>query len=180
MGAVEHARQLGAVTIAITSVPGSLITKTAEISIVPVVGPEVIAGSTRMKAGTALLEIKGPAAAVTPLIAYAGGNRTIFVSTAPTGSAAQSFCNAATAANLTATGTNIQWYAAATGGTPLPGTTPLINGNHYYASQTAGPCESVNRLSMTRPRLAGPLPTPHRDSYSFLPRSSTQWPHTQE
>src|SRR5229473_2887192 len=53
VGAVEHARQLGAFTIALTSAPGSLITKAAEISIVPVVGPEVIAGSTRMKAGTA-------------------------------------------------------------------------------------------------------------------------------
>jgi len=53
VGAVEHARQLGALTIALTSVPGSVITRAAEISIVPVVGPEVIAGSTRMKAGTA-------------------------------------------------------------------------------------------------------------------------------
>ncbi len=53
VGAVEHARQLGAFTVALTSVPGSVITKAAEISIVPIVGPEVIAGSTRLKAGTA-------------------------------------------------------------------------------------------------------------------------------
>jgi N-acetylmuramic acid 6-phosphate etherase len=53
VGAVEYARQLGAFTVALTSAPGSAITKAAEISIVPVVGPEVIAGSTRMKAGTA-------------------------------------------------------------------------------------------------------------------------------
>ena len=53
VGAVEYARQLGAFTVALTSAPGSLITQAAEISIVPVVGPEVIAGSTRMKAGTA-------------------------------------------------------------------------------------------------------------------------------
>lgn len=53
VGAVEHARQLGAFTVALTSAPGSLITRAAETSIVVVVGPEVIAGSTRMKAGTA-------------------------------------------------------------------------------------------------------------------------------
>jgi N-acetylmuramic acid 6-phosphate etherase len=53
VGAVRYAREAGALTIAITCVPGSAITDAAEISIVPVVGPEVIAGSTRMKAGTA-------------------------------------------------------------------------------------------------------------------------------
>src|SRR3989442_242665 len=46
VGAVEHARRIGALTIAITSVPGSAIVNAAEISIVPLVGPEVIAGST--------------------------------------------------------------------------------------------------------------------------------------
>jgi N-acetylmuramic acid 6-phosphate etherase len=53
IGAVEHARTLGAFTAAVTCVPGSEITRAAEIAIVPVVGPEVLAGSTRMKAGTA-------------------------------------------------------------------------------------------------------------------------------
>jgi N-acetylmuramic acid 6-phosphate etherase len=53
VGAVSYARELGAFTVALTSAPGSPITKSAEISIVPVVGPEVIAGSTRLKAGTA-------------------------------------------------------------------------------------------------------------------------------
>src|ERR1043166_3051259 len=53
VGAIEYARGLGALTIAITCVPESAITRAAEISIVPLVGPEVIAGSTRMKAGTA-------------------------------------------------------------------------------------------------------------------------------
>src|SRR5712691_2927606 len=46
VGAVEYARRLGALTIAITCAPESPITKAAEIAIVPVVGPEVIAGST--------------------------------------------------------------------------------------------------------------------------------------
>src|SRR5439155_6350421 len=53
VGAVEHARRIGALTIAITCASDSPITMAAEISIVPVVGPEVIAGSTRLKAGTA-------------------------------------------------------------------------------------------------------------------------------
>jgi len=53
VGAVEYARRIGALTIAITCVPESAIAKAAEIPIAPVVGPEVIAGSTRLKAGTA-------------------------------------------------------------------------------------------------------------------------------
>jgi N-acetylmuramic acid 6-phosphate etherase len=53
VGAVEYARRLGAFTVALTCVPDSPLTREAEVSIVPVVGPEVIAGSTRLKAGTA-------------------------------------------------------------------------------------------------------------------------------
>jgi N-acetylmuramic acid 6-phosphate etherase len=53
IGAVEFARSLGCFTACITCVPNSEITKAAEISIVPVVGAEAIAGSSRMKAGTA-------------------------------------------------------------------------------------------------------------------------------
>ncbi len=66
----------------------------------------------------------------------------------PTGSATQSFCNAATIANLSATGTSIQWYANATLGSPLATSTPLVNGVTYYASQTLGPCEGTNRLAV--------------------------------
>ncbi len=53
IGAVEYAKSLGCFTTCITCVPDSLITRAAEIAIVPVVGAEVIAGSSRMKAGTA-------------------------------------------------------------------------------------------------------------------------------
>lgn len=53
IGAVAHARAIGAFTAAITCVPGSAITEAVDVAIVPVVGPEVLAGSTRMKAGTA-------------------------------------------------------------------------------------------------------------------------------
>jgi N-acetylmuramic acid 6-phosphate etherase len=53
IGAVEHARALGAFTVAVTCAPDSEITRAVDVAIVPVVGPEVLAGSTRMKAGTA-------------------------------------------------------------------------------------------------------------------------------
>ena len=53
IGAVEYARSIGCFTACITCNPDSAISKAAEFSIVPVVGAEAIAGSTRMKAGTA-------------------------------------------------------------------------------------------------------------------------------
>ncbi len=68
---------------------------------------------------------------------------------APTGTTPQVFCSSSnpTIANLTATGTSIQWYAGATGGTALTGTIALTNGTTYYASQTTGGCQSVSRLA---------------------------------
>ncbi|HEY2645404.1 MAG TPA: N-acetylmuramic acid 6-phosphate etherase [Candidatus Acidoferrales bacterium] len=53
LGALDYARKKGAVTIGFTSNPRTQITKVARISIVTPTGPEVITGSTRMKAGTA-------------------------------------------------------------------------------------------------------------------------------
>ncbi len=53
IGAVEYAETLGCFTACVSCVPGSALTKTAEIAIVPVVGAEAITGSSRMKAGTA-------------------------------------------------------------------------------------------------------------------------------
>ena len=53
IGAVEYAKNLGCFTACVTCVPDSLITKAVEIAIVPIVGAEAIAGSSRMKAGTA-------------------------------------------------------------------------------------------------------------------------------
>ena len=67
---------------------------------------------------------------------------------APTGSASQTFCAGALLSQLSATGTAIQWYANATGGTPLNGTSVLNNGTTYYASQTVGGVESTNRLAV--------------------------------
>jgi N-acetylmuramic acid 6-phosphate etherase len=52
-GALKQARRIGAATIFVTCAPEAVRHIPAEIIINPVVGPEVITGSTRMKAGTA-------------------------------------------------------------------------------------------------------------------------------
>lgn len=52
-GALELANRIKARTIALTCDPNSEIARMAEVAISPVVGPEVLAGSTRLKAGTA-------------------------------------------------------------------------------------------------------------------------------
>jgi N-acetylmuramic acid 6-phosphate etherase len=53
LGAIAEARRLGAVTVGISCTPESDLARAADIAITPLVGPEVIAGSTRLKAGTA-------------------------------------------------------------------------------------------------------------------------------
>lgn len=51
--ALRRAREIGAVTIGVVNNKNALLAEAASITIAPVVGPEVIAGSTRLKAGTA-------------------------------------------------------------------------------------------------------------------------------
>ncbi len=51
LGALEAAHEAGARSIALTCDPGSPLAEAAELAIVPEVGPEIIAGSTRMKGG---------------------------------------------------------------------------------------------------------------------------------
>jgi N-acetylmuramic acid 6-phosphate etherase len=76
LGAVAHARELGAFTAAITCAPRSPITSAAEVSIVPVVGPEVVAGSTRLKAGTAQKMVLNMLSTATMVkLGYVTGNR---------------------------------------------------------------------------------------------------------
>ena len=76
VGAVNHARRCGAFTIAITCVPQSPITEAAEVSIVAVVGPEVVAGSTRLKAGTAQKLVLNMLSTATMVrLGYISGNR---------------------------------------------------------------------------------------------------------
>jgi N-acetylmuramic acid 6-phosphate etherase len=53
LGALAHARRKGAHTVALSCNPDSELAAAAELAITPVVGPEVLSGSTRLKAGTA-------------------------------------------------------------------------------------------------------------------------------
>jgi len=76
IGAVEYARSIGAFTACIVCNPESAITTAADVAIVPVVGPEAITGSTRMKAGTAqklVLNMLSTAAMIR--LGYVKGNR---------------------------------------------------------------------------------------------------------
>ncbi|WP_307746763.1 N-acetylmuramic acid 6-phosphate etherase [uncultured Pantoea sp.] len=53
LGALAYANELGATTVSLTCNPGSAMSQVATIALTPVVGPEVVTGSSRMKAGTA-------------------------------------------------------------------------------------------------------------------------------
>jgi N-acetylmuramic acid 6-phosphate etherase len=76
VAAVEHARTHGAFTAAITCAPESPITRAVEVAIVPVVGAEVIAGSTRLKAGTAQKLVLNMLSTATMIrLGYVTGNR---------------------------------------------------------------------------------------------------------
>ncbi len=76
IGAVEYARNLGCFTACIACVPDSVLTQTAEIAIVPVVGAEAITGSSRMKAGTAQKLILNMISTVSMIrLGYVKGNR---------------------------------------------------------------------------------------------------------
>ncbi|WMI67347.1 gliding motility-associated C-terminal domain-containing protein [Mangrovimonas sp. YM274] len=68
----------------------------------------------------------------------------------PTGDAVQEFCieSDPTVADLNATGTN-NWYATAFSFLPLDPTTPLIDGENYYATTIDPPCESLGRFEVT-------------------------------
>src|SRR5687768_2736206 len=76
VGAVKYARSIGAFTVALTCVPDSPITRAAELSIVPVVGPEVLTGSSRLKAGTAQKMVLNMISTATMVgLGYVSGNR---------------------------------------------------------------------------------------------------------
>lgn len=53
VGGLTYARQVGSTTVALSCNPASTIAGIADIAISPVVGPEVLTGSTRLKSGTA-------------------------------------------------------------------------------------------------------------------------------
>ena len=76
VGAVKYARSLGAFTVGLTCVPGSPLTREAELSIVPMVGPEVLTGSSRLKAGTAQKMVLNMISTATMVgLGYVSGNR---------------------------------------------------------------------------------------------------------
>jgi N-acetylmuramic acid 6-phosphate etherase len=82
---MEYARGLGALTIALTCVPGSPLAQAAEMTIVPATGPEVVTGSTRMKAGTATkLVVNMLSTGVLVRLGYVYGN--LMVNLQPTNS----------------------------------------------------------------------------------------------
>ncbi len=76
IGAVEYAKELGCFTACVTCVPDSAITAAVDLAIVPVVGPEAITGSTRMKAGTAQKLVLNMISTVAMIrLGYVKGNR---------------------------------------------------------------------------------------------------------
>ena len=58
VSAIEYGKKVGALTISVTCNNQSPMNQLAEIGIAPIVGPEVITGSTRMKAGSAQKMVK--------------------------------------------------------------------------------------------------------------------------
>ncbi len=76
IGAVQYAREIGCFTACIACVPDSAITKEVDVAIVPVVGPEAITGSTRMKSGTAQKLVLNTISTVAMIrLGYVKGNR---------------------------------------------------------------------------------------------------------
>ncbi|MDR2083734.1 MAG: tandem-95 repeat protein [Bacteroidales bacterium] len=69
--------------------------------------------------------------------------------TPPTVPSPQLFCDGATLADLVTDGSNIIWYASATGDDVLASTEPLADGTTYYAAISAGACESTTRTAVT-------------------------------
>ncbi len=53
LGAIEYARSIGAFTVGLSCVARSPVARAVDLAITPVTGPEMVTGSTRMKAGTA-------------------------------------------------------------------------------------------------------------------------------
>ena len=107
---------------------------------------------------------------------------TVNTTAVPAGDATQSFDIAATVADLSASGENLQWYDAATDGNLLDSTTALTNGQVVYASQTLDGCESTERLTVKISlqssnleypiwELLNPLSELPKANFNFLPYS---------
>jgi alpha-tubulin suppressor-like RCC1 family protein len=57
-------------------------------------------------------------------------------------------CQNSTVSNLTAFAEGVKWYSSEESIVPLGSTTPLANGQTYFASQTINNCESISRISV--------------------------------
>ena len=80
LGAVRFAKSLGAFSAAVSCNSGSELAALADVAITPIVGPEVITGSTRMKAGTAQkLVLNMISSGVMTRMGYVLGNRMVNV-----------------------------------------------------------------------------------------------------
>jgi N-acetylmuramic acid 6-phosphate etherase len=76
IGAVEYARDLGALTVCVVCNENTELARAVEIPIEPIVGPEVIAGSTRLKSGTAQKLVLNMLSTMTMVrLGYVTGNR---------------------------------------------------------------------------------------------------------
>ena len=83
LGAMAYAESLGALTIGLSCTPDSKVARAAEIAITPAPGPEIITGSTRMRAGTATkLVLNMISTAVMIRLGYVYGN--LMVNVQPT------------------------------------------------------------------------------------------------
>ncbi len=78
---------------------------------------------------------------------------TVITTAAPTASATQVYAGTATLSSLTVSGTAIQWYAGASGGTALANTITLVDGTTYYASQTLA-CGESTRIPITVKKIS--------------------------
>ncbi|XZF13181.1 gliding motility-associated C-terminal domain-containing protein [Chitinophagaceae bacterium MMS25-I14] len=112
------------------------------------------AGSTTYYVSQTVSGCESPRAAITVTV-----NATPAI---PVVSSPVTYCEGSTATSLTATGTNLQWYTAPTGGTaattaPVPVTTTAGSTIYYVSSLSAAGCES-GRASITVNVNARPLP----------------------
>jgi hypothetical protein len=92
---------------------------------------------------------------------------------APVAASPQNKCGYNNLSNLLITGSNVKWYANATGGSPLPLGTQLQTGT-YYASQTLNGCESP-RTAVVVTVTVTPIP-PALSFYSCTPATLADVP----
>ncbi len=130
--------------------------------------PTTLVGNTIYYVSQTINSCEGTRAAITVTV-----NST---PTAPTNTSVVSYCQGTTATALTATGTNLLWYTAASGGTgsttaPTPSTV-AVGSTTYYVSQTTGVCEGA-RTAIVVNVSAAPAITAQPQSITTCATSAT-------